>query len=284
MSADTVLTCAVCSSRHSRSIYRGLRRCEECTFVWADLTLSEAELEDIYGKNYFLGGEYTNYLAEEKAFKFGFRKILNSIRNWYPAGPGQTLLEIGCAYGFFLDVAKESFSTTGVEINDEAADFSAKRGHRILRGDFLNVDVPKQSVDVVVALAVMEHLQYPDRYLEKAAQSLKPGGLFCLTTGDIDSLVARCSGPRWRLIYPPTHVSYWSADTLRKILDRYGFDVVECRKSWQWRGLDAVLYPLLHNVLKMKKLYEFFRRLGVTDWPFCFNLWDIVYIVARKRA
>mgnify|MGYP001258138743 CR=1 FL=1 len=38
------------------------------------------------------------------------------------------LLEIGSAYGLFLDVAKEDFDATGLEISDDAAAFARKNG------------------------------------------------------------------------------------------------------------------------------------------------------------
>ena len=44
-----------------------------------------------------------------------------------------------------------------------------------------------------------------------------------LTTGDIGSVNARLRGHKWRMIHPPTHLHYFSAETMKALLDRHGF-------------------------------------------------------------
>lgn len=279
--------CAVCGSDRSAPFYRGLLKCKDCAFVWADLSLSMDEMRKMYDHTYFFEGEYRDYLAEEKILKRNFGKILRRIKRYVPdigSGERLKLLEVGSAYGFFLDVAQEQFSVTGVELNEEAASFASMRGHAVKQGDLLAVDFPEAAFDVIVCLATLEHLQHPNRYVEKIASLLKPGGLFYCTTCDIGSWFARLCGPRWRVIHPPSHLSYYSVMTLKRLLDRFGLETIHWERMWQYRSFDVVLYPLLVGRLKMSALYQLCERIGITRLVFGFSLCDDVYLAARKRA
>ena len=99
------MTCPVCGGTVSHPIYRGLLRCANCTFVWANQSLSASELSKIYGQQYFLDGEYSDYLAEEGILKINFQVILRHLQRHVPPQPGPqrlALLEVGSAYGFFF--------------------------------------------------------------------------------------------------------------------------------------------------------------------------------------
>jgi hypothetical protein len=59
-----------------------------------------------------------------------------------------------------------------------------------------------------------------------ASRDLEPGGLLALTTGDIGSLNARLRGSNWRMIHPPTHLHYFSVQSITSLLKRHGIDTV----------------------------------------------------------
>ena len=68
---------------------------------------------------YFEGGAgpgYTNYLAQEPTLRRTFRRLLRSMQSHGMTGPSSAggpagrLLEIGSAYGFFLDEARPFFA------------------------------------------------------------------------------------------------------------------------------------------------------------------------------
>lgn len=278
------MICPVCGSANPRPIYRGLVRCTECTFVWADQSLNAGELRDIYGQRYFLGGEYSDYLAEEQILKINFRVILRHLQRHLPSRPQRlALLEIGSAYGFFLDLAQKTFDVTGIELNPQAASFAVQRGHHVLAGDFLDITLPEGAYDLVVCLATLEHLQYPNRYVAKIARSLKPGGLFYYSTCDIDSWFARLSGPRWRMVHPPTHLSYFSTNTLSRLLNRFGLTVIEWKRFWQFRSVGTGIHAITQRSAHLAGVYRLFDQFGVTRWTFAFNFGDLIFGVARKQ-
>src|ERR1700693_689169 len=103
----------------------GLLRCRVCGFVTADLAISGREIEAIYGRDYFHGREYADYEFEGPSLKLNFRRRLQTLKRFVPDHSGKRLFEIGCAYGFFLELARSEFMCVGgVDISDDAVRYA----------------------------------------------------------------------------------------------------------------------------------------------------------------
>ena len=86
------------------------------------------------------------------------------------------------------------------------------------------------------------------------------------------------------MIHPPTHLHYFSADTLRLMLDRAGFDVVHLSHPGVTRNLQSALYIILALKVGAPALFDVVRRLRVFDFPATVNLFDIMFVIARRRG
>ena len=92
--------CLVCGETLAESKLPGLLACSACSFTTADLTVSDAELERLYGPDYFAGQEYMDYVAERPLITRHFQARLSRLLR-YVADPGsKRLFEIGSAYPF----------------------------------------------------------------------------------------------------------------------------------------------------------------------------------------
>jgi 2-polyprenyl-3-methyl-5-hydroxy-6-metoxy-1,4-benzoquinol methylase len=200
------------------------------------------------------------------------------------------LLEIGCAYGFFLDEAARVFDhAVGVDVIAHAVDRARERfGVDARTGHFLEMDFDGERFDVVCLWDTVEHLSRPDEFVAKIRDLSTSDGRLYLTTGDISSLNARLRGANWRQIHPPSHLHYFSQETIRRLLERVGFEVI---------GFEtASYYHTVYNVLASMALRESTstrmargllrvigertaRRVGL--WV---NLGDIMFVAARVRA
>jgi SAM-dependent methyltransferase len=153
------------------------------------------------------------------------------------------LLEIGCAYGFFLEQARFRFErVVGLDVAASVVERARRRlGVEVHAGDFLQIPFEDASFDVVCLWDTVEHLSRPDLFMAKARRLLRPAGRLFLTTGDIGSMNARFRGAKWRQIHPPSHLHYFSRDSIARLLQRAGFRVL---------GFEtAAYYHSLHNVL-----------------------------------
>lgn len=279
-------TCLVCDAPLApASRYPGLLSCTRCRFVTADLDLSRSQLEALYSADYFHGAEYHDYVGEQALAERHFGERLRTLLRHVPAAGTKRLFEIGCAYGFFLRVAQRAFgSVEGIDISKDAVAHATGVLHLPATvGDYLDYDV-SDPVDVVCLWDTIEHLTSPHRYIEHAAAHLRPGGVLALTTGDIGSAVARWRGPKWRQIHPPTHLHYFSRATLSRMLARYGLHVESIRYDGQYRSLDTIAYIIFAIKRQRPRVYEWLKRTGVLRFDLYANLYDILFIVARKAA
>ncbi len=276
------MSCIVCGGSLSPSRLSGLLVCENCSFVTADLTLSAEELEDLYSEDYFHGAEYGDYLAERPLIERNFRRRLEVLRPLLRHPESCRLLEIGCAYGFFLSLVRDEFAhVEGVDISGAAIDYAERQGLHVRHGDFLDVEFAGP-YDAICLWDTLEHLARPDLYVAKASSLLRPGGLISITTGDISSLVARLRGRHWRQIHPPTHLHYFSKKTLSRLLSQHDFRVVYCGYDGNYRSVEMMAQIILTRRWRIPRAYSFLNRLHLLQGAPYINLRDIVYVIAEK--
>lgn len=276
------VTCLVCGCAAMQAHLEILLKCPSCGFVTARLDRT-INARGLYEGSYFTGKEYVDYPGDEALFKKTFSRRLRSILRRRSAG---RLLEIGAAYGFFLELAAEHFQVVGYEVNAEAARFARDTlGLDVRTSDFLEAgaDDVGGPVDVTVMWDVTEHLERPDLFLARIAQLSSPGALLCITTGDIGSRLARWRGRKWRLIHPPTHLHYFDRQTLTRLLDNCGFRVLEIHTEGVARSIRQVLYSVFVLGMHLPGVYRTMEKVVPARWGFTLNTFDIMHVVAERK-
>ncbi len=165
-----------------------------------------------------------------------YREVLSKVK-----GRGvKRVLDIGCAFGWSLDAAREDgFETAGVEVSGHAAQEAGKR-HDV-RPD--TASFGDGSFDAVTLVDVIEHVRDPLGLLREVRRLLRPGGAAALTTPDLSSLSARSLGARWPYAIPE-HVVYFDRATIRRALRTAGLEprkVGPLRKSLRADYVASVL-------------------------------------------
>jgi SAM-dependent methyltransferase len=276
--------CAACGGADARPFHPGLRRCTACGHAWADLELSPERLVGIYGPAYFHGEEYRDYPADRFALQKSFRRRLAEIEPFLDPARHRSLLEVGCAYGFFLDLVRGRFeSALGIDISAEAVRHARESlGLDAVQGDVLGHDFGRRSFDVVCLWDTIEHLPQPDLAVARIRELTAPGALLALTTGDIGSPLARLRGRRWRLIHPPTHLHYFTRGSLRRLLERCGFEPIDDRTCGFHRSVLSAAHGLLGRGPRAAPALALLERLGFGRLSFYLDAGDIRRVVARR--
>ncbi|MGH0036842.1 MAG: methyltransferase domain-containing protein [Myxococcota bacterium] len=158
-----------------------LVRCRACSLVQVRPLPDPSAVEAMYGDDYF-DKDYDSCLHEESYFdsfprlmeRYG--KLLDEIER--EQAPG-ALFEVGCAGGWFLELARErGWKVRGVEITRVGADHARRvLGLDVERSTFPGDPLPGGPYDVVYMGHVLEHLRSPTRGVETAVAALRPGGL-----------------------------------------------------------------------------------------------------------
>jgi SAM-dependent methyltransferase len=89
----------------------------------------------------------------------------------------------------------------------------------------------------------LEHVHEPLAVLREAHRLLAPGGRLVTALPNIDSLPFRWFGPAWFGLELPRHLTHFTPETLRRMLEAAGFRVVDLRpvRHSDWLRSSAVL-------------------------------------------
>jgi len=148
---------------------------------------------------------------------------------------GTTLLEIGCAPGSFLKAAGEQgFICHGVEPNEQLAEriFDESGAHYVYPGIFEQIDFQDRKWDNIVAMDVLEHVEDPVKFVDKALSLLNPGGrliLMCPFIFDDGKWDDRQFHPEHLWLFSQQHLREWLKPS---VFDRFctGHEIVVVEK------------------------------------------------------
>jgi 2-polyprenyl-3-methyl-5-hydroxy-6-metoxy-1,4-benzoquinol methylase len=281
-------TCIVCGGHEFIPVFSGtLKKCAQCGFATANVDFSPELLQKIYSVNYFLGEEYLDYLHDKKTIQLNFHKRINTIKKVVSGKlPLTNCLEIGCAYGFFGEILKNNWNTEylGMDVVPEAVQFGKTQLNLNLKtGDYLQEAAPLKPYSDVFMWDVIEHLQYPEKFLQKAFKELAHDGRIYITTGDFSSLLARIQGKNWRMIHPPSHLHYFTKSSLIRLLKSNGFSIMKVNYLPVYRSVRQIFYSLFLLNKPEGKLNRLIEKIPA-GLNVSLNTFDIVFIIAEKKA
>jgi SAM-dependent methyltransferase len=222
--------CPLCGGEERReSIYVfppfAVARCRGCRLWYEYPRLAEPVMHASYADDaYFEGGEagYSSYQAQETTLRPTFRRFLRELSR--RGMTGGRLLEVGCAYGYFLDEAKGFFDhRTGTDYSPAALEKARGRADHLLLGGLDQIP-PGELFDCAACIHVIEHIYDPVGFLRELASHLRPGGWLLLATPDMGSFWRPLMRYRWPFFKVPEHVTYFDRRTLAALLGRAGLE------------------------------------------------------------
>ena len=251
-----------------------------------DREMRRDELEGLYQEPYFTGGEYADYLKDKPVHLKTLAGHLRLLER-YVKPPGR-VLEIGSAYGFFLELLRGGYpDCLGIDVSRAAVAHARACGLNARVAAVEELD-EEADYDAVCMWDTVEHLPDPESAVAKACALLKPQGYLFLTTGDFGAWLPWIQGFRWRQIHPPTHLFYFTRKSLRCLVERSGFTVVRFGTVTVYRRFGSSLETMTR--LGKTPLVPRLAGIAVRCFPktllergFPLNLGDTLYLVARKE-
>ena len=164
------------------------------------------------------------------------------------------LFDLGAGWGHFMLAGKElGYQVEGIEIAEQPYRYCVEDLKLPVRHiDFFEMN-ESEKFDVVTMWDVLEHIDQADRFLQKCARITASGGYLFLQVPQIDSYVARKQGTDWKMM-GLDHVNYFSKDTIRRILERNGYELLEIKSSFEIKlFLMYTLLPLWKKIRGNKK-------------------------------
>ncbi|MFN3605325.1 MAG: class I SAM-dependent methyltransferase [Leptonema sp. (in: bacteria)] len=238
------MKCGICNSLEIKELFYkkgsdnqtyAIIQCKKCKVV--QTFPKPAFTNHFYQKNYFekrTDRGYDNYISKES------KEVL--IRTWelnlkdlnffdyenelFQKNKKPTLLEIGCAGGFFLEyMLKRGWFVEGVEISKEMTEFAKLNLNlNVWNGDFIQYN-SKNQYDCIVMWATIEHFFDPIAIFKKISTLLKKNGIFIFSTCRWGFL-AKIKKENWRFMNVPEHLYFFQERQLVQILETMNFNKI----------------------------------------------------------
>jgi 2-polyprenyl-3-methyl-5-hydroxy-6-metoxy-1,4-benzoquinol methylase/spore coat polysaccharide biosynthesis predicted glycosyltransferase SpsG len=194
------------------------------------------------------------------------------------------LCDIGCAYGPFLDAAREAgFNVLGVDPSREAVTYVNKSmGIPAVHGIFPDCAAKLEKFngkakqfDVITLWYVIEHFEQPAAALIRINSLLKTGGILAFSTPSGAGISSRKSLRAFLENSPADHWTIWNPWRTAAILRRYGFAL----KKRVITGHHPERFPAMGALSKIR-LFRF-MVMGISR---LFGLGDTFEVYAVKTA
>lgn len=222
-------------------------RCRNCSHVFSNPIPASIykNYEDVVDK------QYLQYL---ESIRLSSMTILPHIKKLIPKGK---ILDIGCATGEFLLVAKQfGYLVEGLELSEWSSQIARKQGLNIyeMRLEELSHKF-SDMYDVITMFGVIEHFEKPVEEMKYIKKLLKPGGILVIWTGDVASIPSKLLGRSW-WYWQGQHIQYFSHKSLSLLAERCGIEHITT-KTYPF----VATYGLLDNSLSRYKLQKVFMKL-----------------------
>ena len=211
-----------------------LVRCRQCGLIYLNPRPTSEEIKAYYPEDY---APYTYVAPEDERSRidsldraFGYWKRARVTAKAHPQ-PGR-LLDVGGATGNFLHAMQQRgpWDVHGLDISPEATRYARERyGLDMFTGELAQAAYPDSYFDVVTVWDVLEHVHDPAEVLREMHRILKPGGLLLVRVPNADTWDARLFGEYWVGLDAPRHLYVFSPPTLRGLLEKASFQVMQMR-------------------------------------------------------
>jgi 2-polyprenyl-3-methyl-5-hydroxy-6-metoxy-1,4-benzoquinol methylase len=190
------------------------------------------------------------------------------------------IFDMGCGTGWLTEELSGLGEATGMDLSEAAMSLARSRYPRatFLAGNVLEAPVPAAPFDVIVSLEVIAHVDDQGRYLERAAQMLRPHGYLIITT------VNKFVNDRmdWEED-TPGHIRYWlDRRSFRQLLTKHGFRVLRLTSviPMGHRGIlrivnSSKLEVALSRLIPPERLQALKERMGFG--------WTLVALAQKER-
>ncbi len=286
------MKCYLCKSETNLFIHKNgyaIYKCVSCGLARTDLKQKYSDfVEKHYNKGYFTGdptrSAYINYKDDKQFILKNMHQFMSRVKAHKPKGK---LLDVGCALGFFVELAKDTgYDAYGFDPSSYAVDEAKKLvgASRIKRGTISSVKYPKKSFDVITMFDVFEHLSDPGSDMQKLSTLLKDDGVMVIATGDTNSLLAKTLKRRWTFYIPPQHLFFFNKSLMTELLAKYKLKPIEWFRIGKWLSLRYVLH-LAKTTGESRiahMLYMLMGKLRLEQLPLYLPVQDNMVTIVKK--
>jgi 2-polyprenyl-3-methyl-5-hydroxy-6-metoxy-1,4-benzoquinol methylase len=208
-----------------------------------------------------------------------------------PKSKMDILLDIGCANGHFLQIARDElgYQVEGLEIDPHAREIAQSRGLKIHAGQMPGSGLSPGSYAQITLSHVLEHLHDPLAALQECRDLLHPGGRIWLCIPNLAATSLGRFGIYSFLLDPPRHLVMFDSRSLSSLLAKAGFQNIQLQsepghdfmfiQSWMVeQGMDpyATPFSVVPAAIKHELIAKYRSKPGVSEYS------EIITMTATK--
>lgn len=174
------------------------------------------------------------------------------------------MLEIGCGTGWLCALAQKfGWQAVGIDISLSACQHARQIwGMTFICSQDSTLPFKSNSFRLVVLRHVLEHLYSPQSALAEAYRVLQKGGWIALEVPNAGSLGRQVYGAFWDSWDLPRHLHHFTPDTLKRFLERAGFQKVRVISAYHKPFiLTSHWLPRKHTLARAVRLI-----FGIPSW------------------
>lgn len=140
---------------------------------------------------------------------------------------GKRALDIGCAYGYTIELLREmGCECIGIDLSSSAIrvanELKLRMDLEVVMGDAERLPFRGNRFDIVTSFELIEHLSFPEHFVGEVWRILKKGGIFILTTPIRGSL-----RQFYDILGERTHISLFKPEELISMLRDFSFRICD---------------------------------------------------------
>ena len=160
---------------------------------------------------------------------------------------GQSVLDLGCGSGFLCEKMKNGGASRVVGVDLVKPPNAGNSGWQYLSTDLDHSDwattLGHEPFDLIFAFDIIEHLQSPYLFLQNCWRLLSAGGQVVLTTPNVNSWERLSKPEDWSGVRDEQHKTLFNRYSLRFILERAGFELVQLSAPMRSLAFLGALQP-----------------------------------------
>ncbi|MCF7957809.1 MAG: class I SAM-dependent methyltransferase [Phycisphaerae bacterium] len=214
-------------------------RCRKCSLVYTNPRLAD------YNALYLCDGSYSVKQIEDHASAKAtvFAKAMDEIERWHATPTNSagraSLLDVGCGSGHFMAMARNrGYDVCGIEPAKTWARYVGETfGLPVINANILDAKVVAESIDVMTAWDVIEHVDDPKAVLGQCVTWLRPGGVMALRFPSATYqkfkgvLLNQVFRTKHSAFGATMHLYFFNEDTFRQMAHDVGLEILAVKTT-----------------------------------------------------
>ncbi len=278
MAQSNIYVTASGFSRGNRDLYK----CLNCTLIFCFPMPDKSLLFEDYSSSVD-----SDFVSQNKGRVTTFSKTISRINCFKNLTSESLIVDIGSASGAFLSAAKNAgFHAVGFEPSKWMVEYGKQAFRVDLRvGDVFSIKKEINQPQVITMWDVLEHLAEPKIAIDIVAKKLQNKGFIIISLPDSSSFSARLLRRFWPM-HLDVHLSYFNEKSLKKLLNKNNFELVEKFTYFQTLSLGYLilrLFRMFTNIENDGKLHSFLLKSKILNLNIKYSIGQKVFVFQKSE-